>query len=80
MDVAVETSTRVAVVGLGKMGLPIAERILAAGYLLAIFNRSAEKAAPLVEQGATLLASARDALTAAEIRSEERRVGKECRL
>ena len=67
MDAAVETSTRVAVVGLGKMGLPIAERILAAGYPLAVFNRSTERASSLVEQGATLLASPRDALTAAEV-------------
>ena len=40
MDAAVGASTRVAVVGLGKMGSPIAERILDGGYPLAVCNRT----------------------------------------
>ena len=46
---------RVAVVGLGKMGTPIAERILEAGFPLAVFNRTRSRTAPLAERGATVL-------------------------
>lgn len=43
---------RVALVGLGHMGVPIGERILDAGYPLVVFNRTAEKARLLLERGA----------------------------
>jgi 3-hydroxyisobutyrate dehydrogenase-like beta-hydroxyacid dehydrogenase len=49
------------------MGFPIAERLLDAGYPLAVFNRHAEKAGPLAERGATKLSAARDALREADI-------------
>ncbi len=42
----------VAVVGLGKMGEPIARRLLAAGHRLTVYNRSAGRDASLVEGGA----------------------------
>ena len=58
---------RVAVVGLGKMGTPIAERILEAGFQLAVFNRSRSRSAPLAERGATVLDSAADALAEADV-------------
>ena len=58
---------RVAVVGLGKMGTPIAERILEAGFPLAVFNRSRSRSAPLAERGATVLDSAADALAEADV-------------
>jgi 3-hydroxyisobutyrate dehydrogenase-like beta-hydroxyacid dehydrogenase len=58
---------QVAVVGLGKMGSPIAERILDAGYALSVYNRTASKAQPLVERGAARLAAAADALQAADV-------------
>ncbi|MGE5156965.1 MAG: NAD(P)-dependent oxidoreductase [Gemmatimonas sp.] len=38
--------------GLGLMGTPMARRLLAAGYEVAVWNRSPAKAAPLVEAGA----------------------------
>lgn len=41
----------VAVVGLGAMGSRIAQRLLAAGHDLVVWNRSAEKAAPFVAVG-----------------------------
>jgi 3-hydroxyisobutyrate dehydrogenase-like beta-hydroxyacid dehydrogenase len=47
--------TRVSVVGVGKMGEPIAERILDAGFELAVWNRTAPRCDPLVQRGATLL-------------------------
>jgi len=42
----------VAVVGLGLMGTVIAERLLEFGYPVRVWNRTREKAAALVEQGA----------------------------
>jgi HAD superfamily hydrolase (TIGR01450 family) len=45
---------RVAVIGLGSMGGRIATRLLNAGYELIVWNRSREKALPLVERGAVL--------------------------
>ncbi len=39
-------------VGLGMMGTPIAARLLAAGHHLSVYNRTKEKAQPLLHQGA----------------------------
>jgi 3-hydroxyisobutyrate dehydrogenase-like beta-hydroxyacid dehydrogenase len=50
---------RVGVVGLGSMGVPIAERILAAGHDLVVFNRTPGKGADLVAAGAAEAESAR---------------------
>jgi 3-hydroxyisobutyrate dehydrogenase-like beta-hydroxyacid dehydrogenase len=44
----------VAVVGLGRMGSGIAESLLRSGFGLRVYNRTAEKAAPLVAAGASL--------------------------
>ncbi|MDQ7041184.1 MAG: NAD(P)-dependent oxidoreductase [Rhodothermus sp.] len=42
----------VAVIGLGRMGYPIAHNLLKAGYDVVVYNRTPEKAAPLVTEGA----------------------------
>lgn len=55
-----------AVAGIGLMGLPMTRRLLAAGFPLAVWNRSADKCAPLVEQGARL-AERPSALCSADI-------------
>ena len=39
-------------IGLGNMGAPIAANLLASGYALTVYNRTAKKAEPLVEKGA----------------------------
>lgn len=39
-------------IGLGLMGAPMARRLLAAGYPLTVWNRTAPKAAPLISEGA----------------------------
>jgi 3-hydroxyisobutyrate dehydrogenase-like beta-hydroxyacid dehydrogenase len=44
----------VAVIGLGKMGEPIAQRLLAAGHELVVWNRTPGRADRLVEAGARL--------------------------
>ncbi|HEY2107516.1 MAG TPA: NAD(P)-dependent oxidoreductase, partial [Candidatus Binataceae bacterium] len=48
-------------IGLGSMGLPMAENLLAAGFTLRVFNRTASKAQPLVAKGAVLASRHGDA-------------------
>lgn len=50
-------SEKVGFIGLGNMGEPIAANLLQAGYAVRVYNRTASKAAPLVEKGATISAS-----------------------
>jgi 3-hydroxyisobutyrate dehydrogenase len=50
-------TTRVAFIGLGRMGLAMAGRLLDAGHDVAVYNRTAGKAAPLTARGARLAAS-----------------------
>jgi 3-hydroxyisobutyrate dehydrogenase len=57
---------RIAFMGLGKMGLGMAGRLLAAGHELNVYNRTPAKAAPLVERGARLCASPAEACREAE--------------
>ena len=49
------------------MGVPIAERVLAAGHALTVYNRSPAKAASLVEKGATAAAAPRDLFAANDV-------------
>jgi 3-hydroxyisobutyrate dehydrogenase len=46
---------RVGWIGLGRMGLPMATRLLDAGYSLSIWNRTKSKAEPLGERGANVV-------------------------
>ena len=57
----------VAFLGLGKMGLAMATNLQKAGYPLVVWNRSAEKARPLVAAGASLAESPTAAARAADI-------------
>ncbi|HEY9673026.1 MAG TPA: NAD(P)-dependent oxidoreductase [Waterburya sp.] len=41
-------------IGLGNMGLPIATNLVESGYKLQVYNRTAQKAQPLVDKGAEL--------------------------
>ncbi len=43
---------KIGFVGLGAMGLPMATNLLAAGYHLMVYNRTASKAEPLIAKGA----------------------------
>jgi 3-hydroxyisobutyrate dehydrogenase-like beta-hydroxyacid dehydrogenase len=54
-------------VGLGAMGLGIVPRLMAAGHTVTGFNRSKDKAAPLVAAGMKLAASPREAAAASDI-------------
>lgn len=57
----------IAFLGLGHMGAPMAGRLLAAGHLLTVWNRTAEKAGPLVAEGAGLAPSPADAVRDADV-------------
>lgn len=48
---------RVGFIGLGNMGLPMAQNILKAGFPLSTYNRTKEKAVPLLEKGGKWAAS-----------------------
>jgi 3-hydroxyisobutyrate dehydrogenase-like beta-hydroxyacid dehydrogenase len=54
-------------IGLGKLGLPIAENLLAGGFSLRVYNRTAEKAAGLIAKGATVAKSPLEAAAGAAI-------------
>jgi 3-hydroxyisobutyrate dehydrogenase len=58
---------QVAVLGLGKMGGPIARRLLDAGHAVSVWNRTAGRAAALAEAGAQELSSPREAWEAADV-------------
>lgn len=53
--------TEIGFVGLGAMGAPMAANLLAAGYKLRVYNRTASKADALIAQGATRVERAGDA-------------------
>ena len=67
IDAEREQHQVVALVGIGKMGLAIGERLLGAGYPLAVYNRTPAKAQPLLEGGATALGTPADALRQAHV-------------
>jgi 3-hydroxyisobutyrate dehydrogenase-like beta-hydroxyacid dehydrogenase len=60
-------TAEVAVIGLGKMGAPMAARLLGAGHQVHVFNRSPQPIAELVRQGAHAAGSAAAAADRAEI-------------
>src|SRR5436853_1516600 len=59
--------SRLAFIGLGIMGRPMAGHLLAGGHELVVQTRTPAKAAELVERGAKLVDSAADAALQAEV-------------
>jgi 3-hydroxyisobutyrate dehydrogenase len=57
---------RIAFVGLGKMGLGMARRLLEAGHQLGVYNRTASRAELLVRQGAELYDTPKSACEGAD--------------
>ncbi len=57
----------IAFAGIGLMGLPMCRRLLAAGYPLVVWNRSAGKCAALAELGARVARTPRELCAAADI-------------
>jgi 3-hydroxyisobutyrate dehydrogenase len=60
------TGTRVAVLGLGRMGGPIADHIIAAGHKVTVYDVDPAAMAPRIEAGATTASSAADAASHAQ--------------
>jgi len=58
---------KVSFVGLGKMGTAMAERLLAGGHELTVYNRTATKCADLVKGGARLAGSVAEAAQASDV-------------
>jgi 3-hydroxyisobutyrate dehydrogenase len=58
--------TTVAFLGLGRMGLPLAHRLLDRGCYLRVFNRTPERAESLITRGAVRCTTPRDACSDAE--------------
>jgi 3-hydroxyisobutyrate dehydrogenase len=59
--------TSVAVLGTGSMGAPIARNLLAAGFAVSVWNRTAARAAPLSDDGAHLASSPAEAAKNADV-------------
>ena len=57
--------TSIALLGTGLMGLPMARRLLGAGFELTVWNRDQSKAQPLAAEGARVAASAAEAVAGA---------------
>ena len=58
---------KIGFMGLGIMGTPMAANLLKAGYAVMVYNRSPEKAAPLVKLGAGLASHPRALARAADV-------------
>ncbi len=58
---------KIAFLGLGNMGLPMARNLLRAGHQLTIYNRTRSKAEPLRSDGANVAGSPAEAVGGAEI-------------
>lgn len=58
---------KIAFLGLGHMGAPMARHLLDAGHPLTVWNRTPAKAAPLVERGAVLADTPADAVRDADV-------------
>src|SRR6516165_9921667 len=58
---------RIAFLGLGNMGTPMALNLVRAGHEVTVFNRTAAKAHPLIEAGAHMASSPAEAVANCEI-------------
>src|SRR2546429_506086 len=62
-----ERMERIAFIGLGIMGSPMAKRLLAAGYPVTVWNRTASRAESLQAEGADVAASPAEAVREADV-------------
>src|SRR3954452_4954513 len=60
-------TTRVGWIGTGVMGSSMCGHVMAAGYAVTVYNRSPEKARPLIERGAAEARSPRAVAEAADV-------------
>jgi 3-hydroxyisobutyrate dehydrogenase-like beta-hydroxyacid dehydrogenase len=59
--------TKIAFLGLGQMGAPMAGRLLEAGHDVTVWNRSAENASPLADRGAAVASSPAEAAVGVDV-------------
>lgn len=59
--------TKITLIGTGLMGAPMSRNLMAAGYELTVWNRSAHRAAPLVKEGAKTAPTAAEAIAGADM-------------
>jgi len=59
--------TQIGFIGLGKMGVPMAQNLINSGYKLSVYNRSELKAESLIKQGANLAKSPEELLKQSEV-------------
>lgn len=59
--------TQIGFIGLGKMGVPMAQNLINSGYKLSVYNRSELKAESLIKQGANLAKSPAELLKQSEV-------------
>ena len=62
-----QQQSRIGFIGLGLMGTPMTTRLLSAGFTVNVWNRSAEKLAPVVNRGAQAMGSIADLVQASDI-------------
>jgi len=62
-----KTAPKITLIGTGLMGTPMSRNLMSAGFDLTVWNRSAHRAAPLVEAGAKTAATAAEAITGADV-------------
>jgi 3-hydroxyisobutyrate dehydrogenase len=62
-----ELSMRIGVAGLGRMGAAMAARLIEVGHEVLVWNRTAERAAPLVAAGARAVATPAELTAASEV-------------
>src|SRR4051812_27203999 len=58
---------RVGFIGLGQMGIAIAQNLIKAGQTLVVYNRTTSKADPLETLGATIAATPAEAATGVDV-------------
>src|SRR5215204_5659357 len=62
-----EITMKIGVIGLGRMGAALATRLQSCGHELVVWNRTPEKARPLVEAGAGLADSPAEVVSRSEV-------------
>src|SRR5687768_4535197 len=62
-----ETPMKIALLGTGRMGLPMARRLCRAGHEVSVWNRTRDKAEPLAADGARVCDTPAQAVAQADI-------------
>jgi len=60
-------TTKIGWIGLGNMGIPMAEQLIKADYSVTVYNRSKEKEAALTEMGASVANTPKDLIANADV-------------